>query len=122
MRKVHKLDIKEEVIAVEHNLRYLELIERSNKLPHNKILYKIFEMNDPQFREPIYYGIKQDDLFNHILQISNDELERIKSEHYDKGRHHGHTDGYADGYNSGKKLERYNIKNLSWWKRLLKKF
>jgi hypothetical protein len=118
MRKVHKIDIKEELITVQDNLKYFELIERTTKLPHNKILYKIIELNYPQFPEPIYYGIKQDDLFNHILQIGNDELNKIKGEEYIKGNQRG----YLSGYDYGRFKERHDIKQLSWWKRLFKKF
>jgi len=124
MRKVHKLDIKEEIIAVEDHLREIRYLKYSNDqsklsdlskgktitfaLEHD--LYKIFELNNPYWIESKFFGIKEDDLFEYILQISYNELDRIKSEEHDIG--------FKKGYHKGI----YNIKQLSWYKRLFNKF
>ena len=131
-RTVRKIDIKEEVLDVDSKLTYINLFKKDNDLdifdpssnvsPYDiiKLEYNIYEVMKNGISE--FYAIQDKDLFDKLLMIGEGKLEQIKRNHYNTGIESGFREGRDVGVFEGENRKIKEIKSLSWWERLFKRF
>jgi len=133
MRIVEKLDINSEFLEIDDKLNYLEFVVCKNppnvcinvgepvlfseQVTSERVFYPIVEVVDKK-DDIRYVAIRDKDIFDKILKISDAKLSMIKNERYKLGFH----TGFNLGVNKGRDNTVKKIKGLVWWKRLLNKF
>lgn len=82
-----------------------------------EVIYSIVEVADKE-ENIIYYAVRDRDIFETILKISEARLEQIKRQAYSEGK----RTGWYDGMNFAHTQTIKEVKKLSWWRRLFNKF
>lgn len=129
-RIVRKIDIKEEFLAVNCVSDQLIFRKMSDPSDYSQLnlpvqleeqhyyITKYVDTNE----EPIYYAIQDKELFEKILNLAEDKLNAIKNNRFNDGIESGFREGRDVGIFEGENRKTKEIKSLSWWKRLLKRF